>query len=99
MTIVDKLTPLPSLPESYDKDGHTIPDTREPKPALTEEEAALFARASTFIQSALQRHGIGLSPKETPFIGAEVADFVVTELVRASESAKESAKPEPEGAS
>lgn len=76
MTIVDKLTPNPSVPETAEKAGEPLP----PKEALTPEEQALLDRCRTFIVNALKRHGISINASEVQWIGAEVADFVMGEL-------------------
>jgi hypothetical protein len=78
MTIVEKLTPNPPVTEAGF--GGVAAPAAQAKPALTQEEAGLLARSVTFIKAALLRNGISLSPTEAPWIGAEVADFVLKEM-------------------
>jgi hypothetical protein len=72
MTIVEKLTPNPVLPEGSKE---KLPE----RPALTADEQSLLDRCRTFVVNALKRHGIGLNPSEANWVGAEVADFVMKE--------------------
>jgi len=73
MTIFEKLAP-----------GIEPPKGMSVKPPLTDEEQAVYIRCTAFIAPMLNRHGIGLASTDIPWVAADVADFVLSELALAA---------------